>query len=72
MLGGCLCLLFGDFEQLSPVMDLPLYSTASRSELSDLGSTVYHSFNKGVTLDKIICQSGEDPEQVFFRDFCFA
>ena len=61
MLGGCSCLLFGDFGQLSPVMDLPLYSTTSRNELSDLGSTVYRSLNKTVTLDKIIRQSGEDP-----------
>lgn len=54
MLGGCSCLLFRDFGQLSPVMDLPLYSTASHNELPDVGSTVYHSFNKAVTLDKII------------------
>lgn len=42
MLGSCSCILFGDFGQLSPVMDLPLYTTTSRNEISDLGSTTYH------------------------------
>lgn len=37
VLGGCSCLLFGDFGQIPPVMDLPLYTTDSRSELSDQG-----------------------------------
>ena len=32
---GCSCLLFGDFGQLPPVMDLPLYTTVSRSALSE-------------------------------------
>ena len=51
-------------------MNLPfiLYSTTSHNELSDLGCTVYRSFNRVVTLDKIICQSGEDPQQVLFHD----
>ena len=34
---GYSCLLFGDFGQLPPVMDLPLYTTDSCSELSDQG-----------------------------------
>lgn len=30
-------------------------------------STVYHSFNKTVVLDKVMCQLGEDPDQVLFH-----
>ena len=35
--GGCPLLLFGDFGQLSPVGDTPLYTTTSRKPLSGLG-----------------------------------
>ena len=68
LLGGCSCLLFGDFGQLPPVMDLPLYTTVSRSPLSDAGSTVYQMFDHAVVLDLIMRQAGEDPRQVLFRD----
>ena len=33
---GCFCLLFGDFGQLPPVMDLPLYTTMPRFPLSKM------------------------------------
>ena len=36
-------MFFGDFVQLPPVMDLPLYSSDVRSALSDLGRTAYQS-----------------------------
>ena len=42
MLGGCSCILFGDFGQLPPVMDLPLYTSTPHNDLSDLGFSTYH------------------------------
>ena len=59
---------FWDFGQLPPVMDLPLYITLSRGELSNIGSTVYHSFDKAVILDKVMCQSGEHQDQILLRN----
>ena len=52
--GGCSFLLFGDWGQLPPVMDLPLYTTVSRTELSDLGSANYHLFDRAVALDRVM------------------
>ena len=66
--GGCSYFLFGDFGQLPPVMDLPLYTTDSRSELSDQGRAAYQTFQQAVVLDQVMRQAGQDPEQVRFRD----
>ena len=68
VLGGCSCILFGDFGQLPPVMDLSLYTIVSRGELSDQGSAAYHSFDQAIVLDKIMRQSGQSADQVLFRD----
>ena len=68
LFGGCSCLLFGDFGQLPPVMDLPLYTTVSRTALSDLGSSAYQLFDRAIVLDQVMRQSGEDPNQVLFRN----
>ena len=67
LFGGCSCLLFGDFGQLPPVMDLPLYTTVSRTPLSDLGSSAYQMFDRAVVLEQVMRQSGQNPEQVLFR-----
>ena len=66
--GGCSCILFGDFGQLPSVMDLPLYTTDSRSELSDQGRPAYQTFQQAVVLDQVMRQAAQDPEQVKFRD----
>ena len=68
VLGGCSCLLFGDFGQLPPVMDLPLYTTSTSSPLSDIGSSSYRSFSDAAVLDQIMRQSGDDPSQILFRN----
>lgn len=49
-------------------MDLPLYSSDTRSALSDLGRTAYQSFSKSVVLTQVMRQAGQDPEQVRFRE----
>ena len=46
--GGCSCLLFGDFGQLPPLMDLPLYTTSTSSVLSDIGCNAYQTFDHAV------------------------
>ena len=68
VLGGCSCLLVGDFGQLPPVMDLPLYSSVSTSATSDLGRTAYQMFSKAVVLTQIMRQTGDSSDQVQFRE----
>ena len=49
-------------------MDLPLYTTVSRTELSDLGSVNYHLFDRAITLDQVMRQAGDDSAQQLFRN----
>jgi hypothetical protein len=70
-LGGMPALIFGDFAQLPPVGDTPLYSdksSSSRTSLSQEGRMVFENFTQSVTLDTIFHQAGEDNVQVAFRD----
>jgi ATP-dependent DNA helicase PIF1 len=68
VLGGCSCLLVGDFGQLPSVMDLSLYTTVPSSSLSVIGSSLYQSFDCAVVLDQIMRQSGNDLDQVRFHE----
>ena len=67
-LGGCSCLLVGDFGQLPPVMDLPLYSAVPRSAIADLGRSTHQLFAKAVVLTEVLRQDGQNREQVRFRE----
>ena len=49
-------------------MDLPLYTTDSRSELSDQGRAAYQTFQLAVVLNRAMRQAGQDPEQAKFGD----
>ena len=57
-------MLVGDFGQLPPVMDLPLYSSVPRSAIADLQRTTYQLFAKAVVLTEVLRQDGQDREQV--------
>ena len=49
-------------------MDLPLYTTNCRSELSDQGRAAYQTFKQAVVLDQVMRQAGQNPEQVQFQN----
>ena len=66
--GGCSCIILRDFGQVPAVMDVPLYTTNSHSELSDQGRATYSTFQQAIVLDQVMRQAGQYPEQVKFRD----
>uniref|UniRef100_A0A1X7VSS2 ATP-dependent DNA helicase n=1 Tax=Amphimedon queenslandica TaxID=400682 RepID=A0A1X7VSS2_AMPQE len=66
--GGCSILLFGDFGQLPPVMDLPIYTTVTQSDLSNQGYKAHSQFETAFTLTQVMRQSGQDRDQIRFHD----
>jgi ATP-dependent exoDNAse (exonuclease V) alpha subunit len=69
VMGGIGVLLFGDFAQLPPVGDTPLYSSKlPLKPLQIAGRDVYLSFNKSITLQYIFRQQGDDLVSQQFRD----
>ena len=71
VLGGCSCILVGDFGQLPPVMDLAVFTARVSSAISDRGRAVYQMFNNAIVLQQQMRQNGNSIEQVAFRDLLF-
>lgn len=69
--GGCSILLFGDFGQLPPIMDLPLYTTDTHSDLSDQGSAAYLQFDKVFTPLGSCIKLDKTPIKSVSETFCF-
>ena len=68
--------LVGDFAQLPPVGDTPLYSPPSTAAsengcLSRDGSALYRLFNQSFRLRVVHRQGGDSPDQVTFRNLLF-
>ena len=61
--GGMSIILMGDFGQLPPVGDRPMYI----SVISDHGHSLYLMFDSVIILDQIMSQAGQDLEAVAFR-----
>ena len=73
VLGGCSCLLFGDFGQLPPVMDLPLYISQPLRLLSLMWGEVPSSFSIELLFLTSPCVSlGMIQARSCFGTFCCA
>jgi len=71
ILGGLPAIILGDFAQLPPIGDSPLYSTKTsgkKAALTAEGQRVYNAFTQSITLSRIFRQEGDDPAQIRFRD----
>ena len=66
--GGRSIILFRDFGQLPPVLDLPMYANTQRDALSNDSFAAYKQFQKVYKLDVIQRQSGDSEEQQNFRE----
>jgi len=65
LFGGFSLILIGDFAQLPPVADRPLYAV---DKPDAHGHILYRQFDTVVILDEMVRQSGASQEQVLFRD----
>ena len=67
-LGGISMILLGDFAQLPPVGDKPIYATSPSSILGQHGYSIYTLFETVVMLRQNIRQAGNNPEAEVFRE----
>ena len=66
-LGGMSVKLLGDFGQLPPVGDKPLYCSAPHGSLAMHGRTTYQLFSTVVILEQVLRQAGSDQASHAFR-----
>ena len=66
-LGGISVIILGDFAQLPPVGDRPVYATPSSSLLAQHGHSIYALFQTVVMLAENIRQAGTNPQAEQFR-----
>ena len=64
--GGVSIILMGDFSQLPPVGDKPLYATKKLNNAQATGSILYNTFNRGMVFTEIMRQIGDEEKE--FRD----
>ena len=67
-LGGFSLILIGDFGQLPPVGDTPLFAPPPAHPLAQHGHIIYKLFNTVVVLNQIQRQNGPSPAVVAFRE----
>ena len=67
-MGGLSVILFGDFGQLPPVGDRPLYAPPSNCDVAIHGHSIYSMFTSVIILSCVLRQAGSHPAVEAFRD----